>query len=280
MDQSLARGQRVLTRCFKPMLTCGPTSEARQKRESSSPTYNRAERPHRRATARALSCAPAGATASAWQIDSDDATIIRVLVSIIFGIILLAYIAVRWASWVRGQIRLRLIHRHALPAPVEALAAPAHLHGPLHDYFVACERLRVELAHQRRIVAEVLLSDPDTTFGQVRDARYRRAILEADHAIATWHAVLADLELNHPSAASTRARAITELNDIVPILAPLEKHSRVARHSRALEPFPEPEVRLVSLLFGHVITRLRTIQDAILELNDTSYRGDARGLSA
>ena len=128
-------------------------------------------------------------------------------VSIIFGIILLAYVAIRCASWLRGQVRLQL-HRRLLPGAPVKLLPPGHLDGPLEQYFEACERLRFELACQLHIVSELLLSDPDITFGQIRDPRYRRALLEAQSSLHNWQATLAELEMRWSSYAGTRARAL------------------------------------------------------------------------
>src|SRR5690349_18338301 len=99
-------------------------------------------------------------------------------VSLVLLVPMLLYGAVRTALWLRGQWRFHAL-RGDLPRARPPAAAPAHLGDALTRLLARSHAGRVQLVECARIIATVLIVDPDVPLGAVRDFRFRVALADA-----------------------------------------------------------------------------------------------------
>lgn len=187
----------------------------------------------------------------------------------LFSFLLLCYVAVRMVLRVRGQIRWLAV-RETLPEPPRMVPAPEHLSPALASLFTNSLALRADLVAARRELAAVAVKDPDAPLGRVRDARYRRTLMDAWSRIQTWLRQLDELD----------ATAIGELADFhidTGSVAPLrdslrDKWSAVSR-SRALDPFELDDLLAVAQTFERVEQALAEIERGLTRFGEHPYRG-------
>lgn len=188
--------------------------------------------------------------------------------SIVFAIILGLYAAMRTGFWVRGQVRLRSGHEE-LPALPACNTPPGHLRPELARFFEHCNRVKLELALQRRQIATAKLSDPDQYFGFLRDPRYRRAVLEAAQALRDW---LGHTEVffglhhrRHRKWPVSPECAQSTLCAIAPQL-------RQAIRSRALEPFDLSDVERIDRALVSFLAKVDLTLESLQSDPGVSYR--------
>lgn len=189
-------------------------------------------------------------------------------VSWFFSFLLLCYVLVRLVLRARGQIRWLAI-RDSLPDPPRMVPAPAHLSSALAALFVDSLALRADLVRARRRLTAVAVKDPDAPLGHVRDANYRRALMESWTHINAW---LRTVErLDSASAAELAdhhlgSEAITGLRDSL-----YTKWSSVAR-ARALDPFALDDLIAVQQTLERIELALVDIEHGLVALGDHPYR--------
>ena len=103
----------------------------------------------------------------------------------IFSFLLGCYVLVRLALRLRGKLRWLAI-RDTLPRPPSPVAPPRDLSEGLTQLFEGSRQLRIALTLARRTLMTVRVTDPDAALGRVRDARYRRAVMESWTLINRW----------------------------------------------------------------------------------------------
>lgn len=186
----------------------------------------------------------------------------------IFSVLLLCYALVRVVLRVRGQIRWLSI-RHTLPSPPPMVAAPDHLSPALSSLFVASRDLRAELCHARRALTAVAVKDPDAPLGQVRDASYRRTVMQSWSQVNAWLRSVAELgEVdtalltdNHVGPA-----AIAGLRDS------MREAWRMAAQARALEPFPIAQLVEIQQTLERLDLELLALERGLGRANEHPYR--------
>lgn len=110
---------------------------------------------------------------------------VDVEVSVVVLAFFFCYGTMRSALWARGQWRFRRL-RAQLPRPAARVSAPPHVEPALGDLLACSYTGRVRLVESVRLVATVLIVDPDVPLGVVRDFRYRLALAEAWRAARAW----------------------------------------------------------------------------------------------
>lgn len=192
----------------------------------------------------------------------------------IFSFLLLCYAGVRLVLWTRGQWRWMSL-RHGLPVPPEAIEPPEHLSSGLALLFVRCRRLRIDLTQARRMLATVAACDPDVPLGQVRDSRYRRALMESWTQLRGWlrdnetldqsdRQALADLGLT--------TGTITELGNLADLVGSMHDRWRAVARSRALDTFPLADLHAVQATLDRAELELVAIESALARVPDDPYR--------
>jgi len=193
-------------------------------------------------------------------------------VSWIFSFLLLCYALVRVVLRVRGQLRWLAI-RKTLPTPPPMVEAPEHLSPGLSGLFVTSRTLRAELCHSRRTLTAVAVQDPDAPLGQVRDTRYRRAVIESWTLINTWlRSVnkLGELDAAELADAHISAAAIEQLRDA------MHDSWRAASQARALEPFPIAQLVANQRALEQLELELVAIERGLARVNEHPYRRSNR----
>jgi hypothetical protein len=189
-------------------------------------------------------------------------------VSWIFSFLLACYACVRLVLWARGQVRWLSI-RNTLPIPPLEVVPPRHLSRGLAELFVACRQLRVELVHARRLLLAVEVTDPDVGLGHVRDARYRRALMQSFTQLGAWlrwfeglaeseRAILYDRGLGHERIAALRES--------------LHDRWLVAARARALDPFALADLHAVKQALERADLELQAIERGLAALGEDPYR--------
>jgi hypothetical protein len=189
-------------------------------------------------------------------------------VSWIFSFLLACYLLVRVVLRVRGQLRWLAI-RDTLPVPPPPVEAPSHLPPALGELFVDSRELRVALVEARRTLTAVEITDPDAPLGRVRDARYRRALMQSWTKINTW--LRAARELDEHAAARLAdmhlgTEAIERLRDS------LARPWREVSRARALDLFELEDLLAVRHTLERIEAELDMIERGLERLGDDPYR--------
>jgi hypothetical protein len=195
-------------------------------------------------------------------------------VSWIFSFLLACYVLVRIVLRVRGQLRWLSV-RESLPKPPPPVtAAPEHLGPGLAGFYVQTRALRIALVEARRMLMTVAVTDPDAPLGRVRDARYRRALMQSFSDINRWlrgirelddHATmgLSDLHLGGGS--------VEQLRDA------LRGRWRAVSRARPLDLFPLEDVLAVQRTLELLDDELAAIERGLERLGDDPYRDRDHG---
>jgi hypothetical protein len=189
-------------------------------------------------------------------------------VSWIFSFLLLCYASVRLVLWARGQWRW-LSLRHGLPVPPPAIEPPEHLSSGLALLFVRSRRLRIELTQARRMLATVAATDPDIPLGRVRDARYRRALMESWTHLRAWQR---ESEMLSGSDLEALADLGLTTGTIAELIASLRDRWNAAARSRALDTFPIEDLHAVQAALERAELELIAIESALARTPDDPYR--------
>jgi len=184
-------------------------------------------------------------------------------VSWLFSFLLLCYVLVRIVLRVRGQIRWLAI-RDTLPVPPPMVAAPEHLSPPLAALFVDSLALRADLVRARVTLTAVMTKDPDAPLGRVRDARYRRTVMDSWSRINKWLRAVDRLESGN--AMQLEAEAIERLRDSLH-----DRWYEVSR-ARALDPFALDDLIAVQQTFERVELELAAVERGLAQLGEHPYR--------
>ncbi|NVB40553.1 hypothetical protein G6O69_22115 [Pseudenhygromyxa sp. WMMC2535] len=186
----------------------------------------------------------------------------------LFSFLLVCYASLRLTLWVRGQLRW-LSRRQTLPEPPVDVSPPAHLSSGLSRVFRASRELRVQLVHARRDLAAVAIKDPDAPLGQVRDQRYRRALMESWTHLRAW---LRELEaLERGDRLELEARSLDEAG-IRALTESLRDKWRAVSRARALEPFAIAELAEVERALERIDEELVAIEQGLTQLGESPYR--------
>ncbi len=195
----------------------------------------------------------------------------------IFSFLLACYVLVRIILRVRGQLCWLSI-RDTLPKPPPSIAdAPEHLgaHGRgLAKLFVDSRALRISLVEARCTLLTVAVTDPDAPLGRVRDARYRRALMQSWSEINGWLRAVRDLdELSAARLADLHLGSgpIEQLRDS------LEDRWRAATRARALDLFPLEDLLAVQRTLESIDDELVAIESGLERVGDDPYRDRDRG---
>lgn len=189
-------------------------------------------------------------------------------VSWLFSFLLLCYVLVRIVLRVRGQIRWLAI-RDTLPIPPPIVAAPEHLSVPLAELFTGTLSLRADLVVARRELTAVATKDPDAPLGQVRDARYRRTVLDSWTRINAWLRTFGRLDA--VSVGQLRDMNL-DSNAIAQLRNSLHDKWYEAVRARALDPFAIDHLRAAQRIFERIETELEAIELGLLQLAKHPYR--------
>jgi hypothetical protein len=190
-------------------------------------------------------------------------------VSWIFSFLLACYVLVRIVLRVRGQLRWLGI-RHTLPVPPPNVTlAPEHLDRALAGLYVDTRGLRIALIQARRTLMSVAVTDPDAPLGRVRDAQYRRTLMQSYSEINAW--LRGIRELDQHAAASLAdmhlgSRPVEQLRDGL-----RDRWHAVAR-ARALEPFALEDLLAVQRTLESLDDELVAIERGLERLADHPYR--------
>ena len=186
----------------------------------------------------------------------------------IFSFLLGCYVLVRVVLRVRGQLRW-LALRSTLPSPPKLVSAPKHLSPGLGELFVSSRELRIALIEARRTLAAVQVTDPDAALGRVRDARYRRALMENWSSLNRWLRAFRGLE-------DSDATRIEDLHlgpeTIEQLRDSLRDKWQAVSQARALDPFELTDLRAVSETFERLGDELAQIEHGLSHVGDDPYR--------
>jgi hypothetical protein len=189
-------------------------------------------------------------------------------VSWIFSFLLVCYASVRLVLWMRGQWRW-LSLRKGLPDLPSEVRPPEHLSANLARLFSTCRTLRIELTHARRMLALVAATDPDVPLGQVRDTRYRRALMESWTHLRAWLREAERLDELDRTTLDELGLGTRNLAELTEGLRP--RWSAVAR-ARALDPFPLDDLELVRTTLERAELELVALERGLASVPDDPYR--------
>jgi hypothetical protein len=189
-------------------------------------------------------------------------------VSWIFSFLLLCYASVRLVLWTRGQWRW-LSLRHGLPVPPDMIDPPEHLSSGLALLFVRSRQLRIDLTHARRMLVAVAATDPDVPLGSVRDARYRRALMESWTHLRAWLRASETLDASDEQALADLGLSVAAIAELV---ASLRGRWHAVARSRALDTFPLEDLFAVQAALDGAERELITIEAALARAPDHPYR--------
>lgn len=186
----------------------------------------------------------------------------------IFSFLLLCYAGVRIVLWTRGQLRWVAI-RKTLPVPPTEISAPNHLSDGLAGLFLDSRRLRAELVRAQRVLATVEVTDPDAPLGQVRDRRFRRAIVETCGQVNHWLTQVENLDELDRLALEDRQLGP---NPCSAVLGSLRETWRSVATARALDAFPIAVLLDARRAFAKLDQELRAIEDGLQRRGAHPYR--------
>jgi hypothetical protein len=194
-------------------------------------------------------------------------------VSWIFSFLLVCYVLVRLALRVRGQLRWLSI-RNTLPNPPPVTDAPEHLGRELGVFFIDTRVLRIQLIEARRMLMSVAVTDPDAPLGRVRDARYRRALMQSFSHINRWIRVIRGLDdhaANSLADLHLGSASVEQLRDA------LRGRWRAVSQARALDTFLLDDLLAVQRTLELIDDELVRIERGLERLGDDPYRDRDRG---
>lgn len=169
----------------------------------------------------------------------------------------------------RGQLRA-LGLRDTLPVPPPTLDhAPGQLTPALAALFVESRGLRIALVEARRNLMLVQVTDPDAALGRVRDARYRRELMQNWTRINHWLETARQLD---ESAAATLADRHLGPEPIEQLRDSLRDKWRTVARARALDPFDIEDVVAVVHAFEQLDVALASLEQGLERLGDDPYR--------
>lgn len=186
----------------------------------------------------------------------------------IFSFLLVCYASIRLVLWTRGQWRW-LSLRHTLPIPPAEVDPPQHLSSGLALMFGRSRRLRIDLTHARRMLATVAATDPDVPLGQVRDARYRRALMESRAHLRDWLRASEGLDEFDGQAFADLGLTTHTIRDLIDGL--YDSWRAVAR-ARALDTFPLEDLFAVQAALERAERELIAIEAGLARVADDPYR--------
>ena len=183
--------------------------------------------------------------------------------------LLVIYGGVRLVLRVRGQFRYVRWARE-LPPLRSVRALPEHLTGEVTTVFESGETMSVALERAVRSLDEIVITDPDSALGSIRDKRYRRTVLEAWRDLQAWLAAWDATSEREQLRAVDLGVTPDELRDIAEQLRP---SWRRAYRARALEPFTLAEVERVRQLLLCAVESANRSNDRLASLELDPYRG-------
>ncbi len=186
----------------------------------------------------------------------------------IFSFLLACYASIRLVLWMRGQWRW-LGLRHTLPVAPEEIDAPERLSPGLALHFARCRRLRIDLTHARRMLATVAATDPDVPLGQVRDARYRRALMQSWTQLRAW---LRESETLDEVDALALADMGLSTRNIAELITGMSERWRAVSRARALDTFPLADLVAIQTLLDRAERELVAIECGLTRVADDPYR--------
>jgi hypothetical protein len=189
-------------------------------------------------------------------------------VSWLFSFLLGCYVLVRIVLRVRGQLRWLSV-RDDLPTPPPRARAPEHLAPQLAGVFEQARDLRVELVEARRVLMTISVTDPDAALGRVRDARYRRALMQSWTQINAWIRGIRELD---PASAAVLADLHLGVEPIERLRDSLRGKWRAVSRARALDLFELTDVRAVERTLARLEDELEAIERGLARLGDDPYR--------
>jgi hypothetical protein len=194
-------------------------------------------------------------------------------VSWIFSFLLACYVLVRMVFRVRGQLRWLGV-RKTLPTPPPVTVAPEHLGRGLAGLFVDTRVLRIALIEARRTLMNVAVTDPDAPLGRVRDARYRRTLMQSFSHINRWLRGIRELD---EQSATNLADLHIGSGPIEQLRDALRDPWRAVSRARALDTFAIDDLRGVQRTFELLDDELVAIERGLDRLGDDPYRDRDRG---
>lgn len=201
-------------------------------------------------------------------------------VSWIFSFLLACYVLVRIVLRVRGQLRWLGIRKTLPDVPAPVMVAPEHhaghaAHGgALAGLYVDTRKLRIALIQARRTLMGVAVMDPDAPLGRVRDARYRRALMQSFSEINGWLRGFRDLDQH---AMTSLADMHLGSDQIEQLRDALRDHWQAVARARALEPFALEDLLAVQRTLELIDDELVTLERGLERLGDDPYRDRGRG---
>jgi hypothetical protein len=200
---------------------------------------------------------------------------LKVTVSWIFALFLTAYGLVRAALWVRGQVRFHMV-KHEMPPAGVPRPVPEHLPPTLARYYTATDALRVALADDLRKISIVMVTDPDAPLGQIRNGRFRWAVLDAWMRIREWRREVAPA----PGSAFEPAPCLDPYADHGLGSEPVDRCAERIRsvwwqavRARQLDPFVMDDVREVRGAIARLVAELDRQQARLANADAHPYRG-------
>jgi hypothetical protein len=139
--------------------------------------------------------------------------------------------------------------------------------------FVDARRLRIDLVEARRMLMTVAVTDPDAPLGCVRDARYRRALMQSWTKINNWLRTVEQLDeleqlrlTDHHLGHHLGAGPISQLRDT------LREPWRAVAHARALDPFQLADLQAVLRTLEQLDTQLAALEHGLERIGEDPYR--------
>lgn len=197
----------------------------------------------------------------------------------LFSFFLACYAAVRLVLWCRGQLRWMSVRR-SLPVPPTDVDPPKHLSTGLSELFLETRHLRAELVRARAMLTVVEVVDPDAPLGQIRDRRYRRALMESWSFVNAW---LRTVDALGTGDAMILERKHIGQDRVSALRESLRDKWRAAAQSRALDPVALDDLTAVKAALEQLERELVVIERGLAREGEHPYREryvDAEALAA
>jgi hypothetical protein len=163
-----------------------------------------------------------------------------------------------------------------MPASGVARPVPEHLSPTLTTYFTATDALRVHLADDLRQISIVMVTDPDAPIGQVRDGRFRWAVLDAWMRIREWRKAVEAPNDDALDRVLLQEQYADHGLGSAPVDRCAERIRKVwwqAVRARQLDPFTMDDVRAVRGALSRLVSELEQQQDRLAHTDAHPYRG-------